>query len=127
MAPSPPTRAEIHRLELQDLLESLGPLVPSESVTPDETLFPGGALRTYFQKPGKDGLLYPCVLYNRDRSQVVHADNIKFFLKKRWTVTVMDRNPDSDIPDLVEALPWSELDRTFIADGVNHWVFTLFY
>lgn len=122
MAPSPPTRSEIHRLELQDLLEqSIDPLLP------DQVNFPDDVLRSYFQKPGKNGLEYPCALYSRDRSQVKFADNRKFFLKKRWTVTVMDRNPDSDIPDLIEALPWCELDRTFIADGVNHWVFTLFY
>lgn len=112
MAPSPPTIAESHRLNLQSFLEN---------VLPD----PG--LRTYFQKPGSSGLEYPCAVYNRDRSHVKFADNIKFFLKKRWTVTVMDRNPDSDIPDLMEALPWCELDRTFVTDGVNHWVFTLFY
>lgn len=122
MAPSPPTRAEIHRLNLQDLLENV-----VEPLLPDVEAFPDGVLRAYFQKPGKLGLEYPCVLYNRDRSKVEHADNLKFFLKKRWTVTVMDRNPDSDIPDLIEALPWSELDRTFVADTVNHWVFTLFY
>lgn len=122
MAPSPPTRAEIHRLKLHDLLENV-----VEPLLPDAVAFPDGVLRAYFQKPGKLGLQYPCALYNRDRSQVEYADNRKFFLKKRWTVTVMDRNPDSDIPDLIEALPWSELDRTFVADTVNHWVFTLFY
>lgn len=122
MAPSPPTRAEIHRLKLQDVLEQV-----IEPLLPDTVNFPDGVLRSYFQKPGQSGLKYPCSVYNRDRSEVKFADNRKFFLKKRWTVTVMDRNPDSDIPDLVEALPWSELDRTFIADGVNHWVFTLFF
>lgn len=122
MAPSPPTRAEIHRLKLQDFLEqSIEPLLP------DTVNFPDGVLRSYFQKPGKNGLEYPCTVYNRDRSQVKFADNRKFFLKKRWTVTVMDRNPDSDIPDLIETLPWSELDRSFVADGVNHWVFTLHF
>ena len=113
MAPSPLMSAEEHRLNLQAFLENV---LPGEDT-----------LTAYFQKPGKTGLEYPCAMYNRDRTQVKFADNIKFFLKKRWTVTVMDRNPDSDIPDLIEALSWCELDRTFVTDGINHWVFTLHY
>jgi hypothetical protein len=70
---------------------------------------------------------YPCLTYKTDKPWVEHADNLKYFVKKRWTVTVIDRNPDSDIPDLVLALPQCEFDRFFISGGLNHWVYTLFY
>lgn len=109
MALAPPKRAEVHRLELQDLLENV-----------DES-------PAYFQPPGTLTLVYPCKVYQRDKSKVSFADNQKFLLKKRWTVTVIDRNPDSDIPDLIENLRWSEFDRFFVVDGLNHWVFTLYY
>lgn len=109
MAPTSTAEAEVHRLKLQELLEAVDP-------SP-----------AYFQPPGTVRLTYPCKVYRRDNTRVIHADNKKFFLKKRWTVTVMDRNPDSDIPDLVERLSYCEFDRFFVVDQLNHWVFTLYY
>lgn len=69
----------------------------------------------------------PCIKYNRDDSWVVHADNLKFATFKRYLVTVIDRNPDSLIPDLVEALPHCGFDRFYTANGVNHWTYNLYF
>ena len=42
-------------------------------------------------------------------------------------VTVIDRDPDSDIPNLVAALPTSSFNRFFVADGLNHTVYTIYF
>jgi hypothetical protein len=114
-------------LKLHDFLTSLGDLLPSEDLFPDGELYPGGELRAYFQPGPTITMQYPCLVYKRDGSFVRHADNIKYILKKRWTVTVIDRNPDSDIPDLVENLSKCEFDRFYPAGGLNHWVYSLIY
>ena len=70
---------------------------------------------------------YPCILYEREGSHTEHADNKKYQHIKRYQVTVIDRNPDSEIPDQVIELPLCSFDRYFPADNLNHWVFTLFF
>jgi hypothetical protein len=85
-----------------------------------------GVVDAYFQP--KTTLEYPCIVYERDRrSDVKFAGNLKYLLKKGYTITVIDRDPDSLIPDQVEGLPYCEFDRFFRRDGLNHFVFQLFF
>lgn len=70
---------------------------------------------------------YPCIVIERDDSFYLFADNIKYIFKKRYTVTVIDRKPDSLIPDLVEELPLTTFDRKFSTEGLNHFVFKMYF
>lgn len=95
--------------ELQEVLESLD-----------------GPLDVYFQAP--PSMQFPCIKYERSSpSDVSHADNIKYLLKKGYQVTVIDRDPLSPIPDQVEELPHCRFERFYKADGLNHFVFQLFF
>lgn len=86
-----------------------------------------GVKDAYIQAP-TEGMEYPCVMIERaSASDVKHADNIKYFLKKAYTLTIIDRAPDSSIPDLVEGLPLSRYDRFFKVNGLNHFVFQLYF
>jgi hypothetical protein len=96
------------RLELQVLLEELAPNV-------------------YFQPPTGIEMQYPCIMYSRANTSVQHADNQPYRRTKQYQVTVVDRNPDSELPDMVEALPLCSFDRYFAVDQLNHYVFTLFF
>jgi hypothetical protein len=96
------------RLQLQTLLESI-------------------AENVYFQAPTKGEMQYPCILYKRDNSRTEFADNRPYARAKSYEVTVIDRNPDSELPDVVEDLPYCSIDRVFAAEGLNHYVFTLFF
>ena len=79
-----------------------------------------------FQEPST--LQYPAIVYDQDLASDVHyADNVKYILRKGYTVTVMAREPDSPIPDQVEALPHSKFDRKFKSDGIHHFVYQLFF
>lgn len=83
--------------------------------------------RAYFQPPNTLKMEFPCIRYERSGSDVQWAGDLPYRLAKRYQVTVIDRNPDSILPDQVEGLPLCEFDRWFAADGLNHWVFTLFF
>lgn len=98
------------RLELQALLENI---LGSENV--------------YFQPPNNVSMLYPSIVYQRDFYDIRHADDISYKSQKRYQVTVIDRDPDSVIPDKIAALPTCSFDRFFIADNLNHSVFNLFF
>jgi hypothetical protein len=81
----------------------------------------------YFQPPTNFQLQYPCIIYERDGGEADHADNGLYLHTKRYMVTVIDRNPDSELPDRVERLPLCSFDRFFTADSLNHHVFNLFF
>lgn len=85
-----------------------------------------GVKKAYIQPP--TSLEYPCIMIERGNpSDYSFADNVKYWLKKGYTITVIDRDPHSLIPDLVEGLPHSEFDRSFRTDGLYHTVFQLFF
>lgn len=81
----------------------------------------------YFQPPENVNLQYPCIIYNRDFLATQFADNGPFSLTKRYMVTVIDKDPDSDIPDKVAELPMSNFNRFYTADGLNHDVYQVFF
>lgn len=81
----------------------------------------------YFQPPESLKLEYPCIIYNRDRIDIRHADNVPYRHVKRYQITVVDADPDSDIPDKVTMLPSCSFERAFTADNLNHDVFTLYF
>lgn len=90
-------------------------------------LFTGLTDHVYFQPPSNIQFAYPCIHYERNGSRQEHADNKPYRLVKRYQVTVMTHNPDSDLPDKVEELPLCKFDRFFTADNLNHYVFNLFF
>ena len=96
------------RLELQDLLKEFCDNV-------------------YFQPPPTVQMVYPCIVYSRDDIRPRHADGLPYKKDKRYLVTVIDRDPDSEIPDLISELPLCRYDRFYTADDLNHDVFKLFF
>jgi len=98
------------RLELQTLLESI---ITSDNV--------------YFQPPPGHLMSYPCIVYNRSKIRTIPADNAAYIKMKQYTVTVIDANPDSVIPDKIIALPQCVFDRHFVSDNLNHDVFNLLF
>lgn len=83
--------------------------------------------KVYFQPPSSVKIVYPCVIYKLDSINVNYADSIKYKNKKRYTVTVIDQNPDSELPNKILTLEYSSFDRHFISDNLNHYTFTLYY
>ena len=86
-----------------------------------------GVAKVYFQPPQNVKLVYPAIVYNRESSDTVHADNNPYRRVKRYMVTVIDQNPDSTIPDVVEMLPMCSHRRFYAVDQLNHDVFDLYF
>jgi len=72
-------------------------------------------------------MVYPCIVYKRDAEDAKFAGNRPYRRTKRYQVTVIDRDPDSPIPDLVGALPMCTFNRFYTADELNHDVYTIFF
>jgi len=81
----------------------------------------------YFQPPTNTKLVYPCIVYHRDFAHTKFADDMPYDYVKRYMITVIDRDPDSNIPDKVAAMPMSLFNRFFTADNLNHDVFSVYF
>lgn len=87
----------------------------------------GQGKKVYFDPPASIKITYPCILYSYAKDQVNYASDIKYKNKMLYTVTVIDTDPDSLIPDAIRALPYSSFDRHFTADNLHHFVFNLYF
>lgn len=105
------------RLQFQTLLENL--LGGAED--------PEKKLKVYFQPPSNVQMTYPCLVYERARADTRFANDNPYLKTQRYTVTVIDRNPDSEIPGAVATLPMCSQSAFFVADNLNHDVFDIFF
>ena len=81
----------------------------------------------YFQPPENITLEYPCIIYQRDYAETMFADDIPYNHTLRYVVTVIDRDPDSDIPGKVALMPMCLFNRFFTSDNLNHDVFRVYF
>lgn len=80
----------------------------------------------YFQPPQSLKLNYPCIIFTRNAGDTLFADNKPYMFTNRYTVTVIDKDPNSDLPDKVAKLPMSTFDRFYVSDNLNHYVFNIY-
>lgn len=85
-----------------------------------------GSRNVYFQPPESVKMKYPAIQYSRNRIENTSADNIVYKQAVSYTITVIDRDPDSEIVERVSKIPHIMYDRSYIADNLNHDVFRLF-
>lgn len=86
-----------------------------------------GLTNLYYQPGPEIKMVYPCLRYNLTALDVQHSDNIKYRNHKRYTITVLDKDPDSLIPDKILSLPYTSLDTTYRTDNLNHFVITIYF
>lgn len=95
--------------ELQKLLEEMG--------------FKG----VYFQPPETVRLLYPCVIYNLEDIMKNYADNKLYNGRDRYSLTLIDWDPNSLFVHKLVALPYCRFNRFYTSDNLNHWTYELYF
>jgi len=86
-----------------------------------------GTNHVYFQPPPSIQMSYPCIVYKRDDESTDFADNKPYSMRRRYQVTVIDRDPDTVITKKVAELPSCTYDRFYAADNLNHDVYKIFF
>lgn len=86
-----------------------------------------GSRNVYFQPPESVKIKYPAIVYSRNRIENISADNVIYKQNVSYTITVIDRDPDSEIVERVSLIPHIAYDRSYVADNLNHDVFRIFY
>jgi hypothetical protein len=81
----------------------------------------------YFQPPSNRQMVYPCIVYERDRADTRFADDIPYTLTKRYSMTLIAKNPDDVIFEALAALPMCTHERHFAVENLNHDVFNIYF
>lgn len=86
-----------------------------------------GSRQVYFQPPESVKMKYPAIVYSRNSIGNEHANDGVYIQSPSYAVTVIDKNPDSEIVEKISRLPMCRFDRHFTADNLNHDTFTIYY
>lgn len=86
-----------------------------------------GTRNVYYQPPESVKMKYPAIVYSRDDIVNTPANNRVYKQDRKYQLTVIDSDPDSEIVNKVSLLPMCIFDRHFKSDNLNHDVFTICY
>lgn len=87
-----------------------------------------GSSNVYFQPPATIKMKYPAIVYSLDNIQTRFANNLTYKQKRRYTITYITTDPDSELIDsfLTELFSVS-FDRVYTSDNLYHYVYTVYY
>lgn len=102
---------EERRLELQSILATIK-----------------GVRRAYFQPPSDHNMVYPCIRYSYIGDEHIRADDKRYMYRRQYTLVLITKDPTTDIPSrLLDTFEHITFDRSYSAENLNHYVFTLYY
>lgn len=82
--------------------------------------------RVYFQPPENLKIGYPAVIFHLSKIKVDRADDSPYKGEREYSVTLITKEPEPEVLDEILKIPYTTLDTTYIADGMNHFVFTTY-
>lgn len=73
-------------------------------------------------------MVYPCIVYKKTNKMRHYGNNIIYLSQTEYQITVIDKNPDSTIADVMETqFEHCIIDQYFTMDNLNHTTLTLYY
>ena len=86
-----------------------------------------GNRNVYFQPPETIKISYPAVVYSIEDLPVRHADNGVYSLRRKYSVTYIDKNPDNENTAKIAMMPACRFNQFYRSENLNHWNFSLYY
>lgn len=105
----------IERLELHERL--------CEVLNMTET---NGDRHVYFQPPESVKMKYPAIRYSLNNIMLRRANNRIYGREPGYSVTLIDKNPDSGFVDKILELSHCKFNNAYVADNLNHFNFTIY-
>lgn len=81
----------------------------------------------YYQSPKNTLMTYPAIIYRKMRLESNYADDKRYLKNQPYEITVIDRIPDNPVCDLLLDVPFCEPSTSYIAEGLHHNKFTVYY
>ena len=86
-----------------------------------------GSANVYFDPPESFKLNYPCIVYSLGGHSEVFADDNRYYMMKRYTLTYITRNADDPMVEKLDGLKYCRLSRPYTADGLFHYAYDIYF
>ena len=70
---------------------------------------------------------YPAIVYGLSNIDPFYADDSIYMMRRKFDVTLIDKNPNSEFITKLLGLPFCRFDRHFKADNLNHYTYELYF
>lgn len=82
----------------------------------------------YFQPPSDIRMTFPCIIYRKTIKNRRHANNRIYNNTQEYELTLVERSPDSDLADRIEAhFQHATIGTSFVLDNLNHTTIKLYF
>lgn len=86
-----------------------------------------GNNNVYYNPPSTTKLQYPCIIYNLSDIRTNKANNNVYLLDHVYQVTLIGTKVTDDTKDkILTKIPYSNFNRSYINNGLYHYVYTIF-
>jgi hypothetical protein len=99
----------------------------SERIKIHDLLLSIGGPNVYLQAPSNIFMKYPAIKYEENKIENIHANDLVYYQKKSYTITVISKDVNENIVYLVSKLPQCSFDRRYVKDNLYHSVFDMYY
>lgn len=86
-----------------------------------------GSEQVYYQRPASYKMSYPAIVYKKDNVYLNSADDINYRMIRRYSVTVISKNPDNEVVERILMLPMTKYDRNYKKDNLYHEIVTIYW
>lgn len=87
-----------------------------------------GSKNVYFQPPESCKMQYPAIVYSLNDIDLDKASNKIYNINKSYSVTLIHKNPDNTLKDLIlNEFEYIRFNRFYTADNLNHYNYTIFF
>lgn len=81
----------------------------------------------YFQPPTGTKIVYPCIIYDLERTNVRYADNAPYALYDLYSIKYITRDPDDPVRNQLVMLPLCTSENSYTSDNLHHFPFRLYW
>lgn len=103
------------RLELDEVLAGIIGITESD-----------GDRHIYLNPPPSVRMRYPAIIYSLNNIDPNYANDGPYRLKPSYQVILIDEDIDTEYLVPILQIPYCRFNRFYIADNLNHWVFTIY-
>lgn len=86
-----------------------------------------GSRNVYYQPPENLKMEYPCIRYSKSDIRHIYGSNIKYMMNDAYDLVVISKKPDDPVIKKILGLPYTQFDRHYVSDNLNHDVIRLYY
>jgi hypothetical protein len=86
-----------------------------------------GSESVYFQPPPTVQMSYPCIVYQLSRIESRRANDELYSAQTAYDVTLIHEDPDTNLIREILTLPFSSFERHHAPDGLNHYVYRIYF